>query len=70
MNTQTQKAAYPTRYIERAEIVSKPGAKITVTRLRLTQAGRAALTTGSTGITTGVPENDSLFDGKHHQVPA
>jgi hypothetical protein len=70
MNTQTQKAAYPNRYIERAEIVSKPGAKIIVTRLRLTQAGRDALTTGSAGITTGVPGNVSVFDGEHHHEPA
>ncbi|ALM85003.1 hypothetical protein [Bordetella sp. N] len=70
MDTQTKKAAYPNRYIEREEIVSRPGAKIIVTRLRLTQAGRDALTTGSTGITTGVPMNDSVFGGGRRYDPA
>ncbi|WP_233234136.1 sulfatase [Bordetella sp. LUAb4] len=64
MDTQTKKAPYPNRYIAREEIVSRPGAKITVTRLHLTQAGRDALTTGSTGITTGVSVNDSFFGAR------
>ncbi|OZI31664.1 hypothetical protein CAL29_27680 [Bordetella genomosp. 10] len=68
MDTQTRKANGPNRYIAREEIVSRPGAKIIVTRLRLTQAGRDALTTGSTGITTGVSASRSFFD--HGQCEA
>lgn len=47
------KHAPVTPLIERVEVVSRPDAKIIVKRLRLTEAGRQALTTGSAGIETG-----------------
>lgn len=33
-------------YVESEEVISKPGAKITVKILHLTEAGRKAITTG------------------------
>ncbi len=68
MNQQTKQGLRP--LIAREEIVSRPGAKVIVTRIHLTQAGREALTSGSTGIAAGVSLSDLALHNRRKLEPA
>jgi len=54
MNTVTQKPT--TAFFSGSRVISEPHAVVTVKELTLTEAGRRALTSGSTGITQGARE--------------
>lgn len=54
MNTAEQKQKW--KFVESSRTISKPGATIVVKELILTDRGRQAITSGSTGIKQGAPE--------------
>ncbi|MGE8519714.1 MAG: sulfatase [Alcaligenes faecalis] len=55
MNTKIKSDSW--KFVADSKVVSKPGAKIVVKELILTEQGRRAITSGSKGITEGAKEN-------------
>ncbi len=45
------------QFVADSKVISKPGAKIVVKELILTERGRQAITSGSSGIREGAKEN-------------
>lgn len=55
MNTKIKSDSW--KFVADSKVVSKPGAKIVVKELILTEQGRRAITSGSKGIAEGAKEN-------------
>lgn len=58
----------PAPLIDRFEVVSRPGSTLVVKRVRLTDAGRKALSTGSTGISDGAPKEGRYIPVKKRDL--
>lgn len=55
------KSSNTPKYIEKTEVVSPAGSKVLVKRIRLTRAGRDALTTLSEGVSTSSSFVERVF---------
>lgn len=68
MNTPHKQESW--KFVEAEKVVSKPGAKITVKELILTEKGLEAITSGSSGIKEGAVKIHGPHRNKRDLEPA